>query len=130
MKKVSDEKILAALMEYGTIKEASAATGASVRAIYDRLHEREFSIMYQAARADVLRGATFSLNSRITKAISTIEEIMDDREAPPTIRLQAASAILANVEKFAGRLSEVEAGSRPIKEPSLSELLDMELGTA
>lgn len=110
-------------MEYGTIKEAAAATGASVRTIYDRMHTREFSIMYQAARADALREAAFSLNSRIKKAVTTIENIMDDEAAPPTIRLQAAIAILANVEKFAGRVSETEEGARPLKEPSLDELL-------
>ena len=128
MKKVSDEEILAALMKYGTIKEASAATGASQRSIYDRMHQRAFRVMYEAAKADALREATFILNGRITKAVETIENIMDDGEAPAAIRLQAANAILANVEKFALRLSEVEAGSRPIKEPSLSEMLSMELG--
>ena len=124
MKKVSDEEILAALMKYGTIKDASTATGASVRAIYDRMHEREFKALYEAARADALRQATSSLNGRITKAVETIEAIMDDMEAPAAIRLQAANTLLANVEKFAGRLQEVEAGLRPIKEKSLDELLD------
>ena len=124
MKKLSDEAILAALMKYGTIKEASAATGASVRTIYDRMRQREFQVMYEAARADAIREAASSLNGRIKKAVETIADIMDDREAPAAIRLQAANAILANVEKFAGRLSEVEAGSRPIKEPSLGQLLE------
>ena len=125
MKKISDEEILAALMQYGTIRAASKATGAAERTIYDRMHEREFKAMYKAARADVLRGAVSSLNGRIEKAIETIERIMDDNEAPHAIKLQAANAILANVEKFAARLSEVEAGLRPVKEPSLDELLSM-----
>ena len=128
MKKVSDEAILAALMKYGTIKEASAATGASVRTIYDRMHDRPFKVMYEAARADAIREAASSLNGRIKKAVETIENIMDDGEAPAAIRLQAANAILANVEKFAGRLSEVEAEMRPVKEMSLSEMLNMDLG--
>jgi len=123
MKKVSDEEILAALMKYGTIKEASAATGASQRAIYDRMHQREFRVMYEAAKADALREATFILNGRITKAVETIENIMDDEEAPAAIRLQAANAILANVEKFAGRLGEVEATLKPVKEKTLYEML-------
>ena len=125
MKKISDEEILAALMKYGTIRDASKATGAAERTIYDRMHEREFKAMYKAARADVLRGAVSSLNGRVTKAIETIEKIMDDDEAPHAIKLQAANTILANVEKFATRLSEVEAGLRPVKEPSLDELLTM-----
>ena len=125
MKKISDEEILAALMKYGTIRDASKATGAAERTIYDRMHEREFKAMYKAARADVLRGAVSSLNGRVTKAIETIEKIMDDDEAPHAIKLQAANTILANVEKFATRLSEVEAGLRPVKEPSLDELLSM-----
>jgi len=123
MKKLSNEAILSALMEYGTIKQAAAALNMGVRTLYDRMHEREFKEMYKAARADVLRGAVSSLNSRIEKAVSTIEDIMDDTEAAHAVRLQAAGAILANVEKFAGRLSEVEEGLRPTKELSLDEIL-------
>ena len=91
--------------------------------VYDRMHEREFRVMYEAARADVLRGAVSSLNGRIEKAVSTIEAIMDDTEAAAAVRLQAAGAILANVEKFSGRLTEAEAGLRPTKELSLDEIL-------
>lgn len=123
MKKVSDEALLTALMEHGTIKSASAAIGLAPRTIYDRMHEREFRVMYEAARADVLRGAVSSLNGRIEKAVSTIEDIMDDTEAAAAVRLQAAGAILANVEKFSGRLTEAEAGLRPTKELSLDEIL-------
>jgi hypothetical protein len=128
MKKVSDEQLLSALMEHGTIKGAAAATGAAVRTIYDRMHEREFKVMYEAARADVLRGATASLNSRIEKAVSCIEAIMDNDEAPAAVKLNAANAILSNAERFAGRLTEAESHLRPVKEPSLDELLTMELG--
>ena len=123
MKKIADEEILAALMQYGTIKQAAAATGAGVRTIYDRMHDREFKALYEAARADVLRGAVSSLSGRIEKAVSTIEAIMDDTEAAAAVRLQAAGAILCNVEKFAGRLSDAEAKLRPTKEPTLDDLL-------
>lgn len=124
MKKVSDEELIAALMEYGTIKAVSAKTGIAARTLYDRMHERTFKALYRAAKADALRGAVSSLNGKVQGAIDTIEEIMDDKENPAALRLQAAGAILAHAEKFAGRLAAGEADCMTTKPQTLAEMLD------
>lgn len=56
----SDEKIIASLLQFGTIREA---------------------------------------------AVDTVAEIMQDKEANPATRLQAAQTLLNNASKFASRLA-------------------------
>ena len=124
MKKVSDEELLAAIMKYGTVREASAATGCAARTIYDRMHERAFKAMYRAARADILRGAAAGLNGRIEKAVETIAAILDDEEAPHAVKLQAANAILAHAEKFSSRLTDAEDGLITTEPKTLAEMLE------
>ena len=103
--KASDEAIVAALMSNGTVKGAAAVVGLTERALYDRMSGGAFKAMYMAAKADVLREATASLNAEIAEAVKTTAEIMRDAAVNPAIRLQAASTLLSNAVKFAERLS-------------------------
>ena len=41
-KAVSNEEIIAALLQHGTVKDAAAAAGTTPRTIYDRMNDREF----------------------------------------------------------------------------------------
>ena len=107
---VSDEQIIAALLDNGTLKTAAAAAGISERALYDRMNKGEFQALYKAAKADLIRAAVFNLNKQLQAAIDTVAEIMTDQDANPAIRLQAAQTILNNAGKFAQRLQADEAG--------------------
>lgn len=108
-KTIPDEKIIAALLTTGTIKEAAAAVELSERAIYDRMNTGDFKILYEAARADLLRAAVYELNQHISDAIRTISEIMQDKSTSASIRLQAAQTILNNAGKFSQRLQISES---------------------
>lgn len=107
---ISDEEIIAALLTSGTIKAAAAQAGLSQRAIYDRMTDREFNAKYSAAKSDIMREAVNRINDKLTKAIDTIAEIMENKETAAATRLQAAQAIITNAEKFAGRLTAEEVG--------------------
>lgn len=109
---VSNEEIIAALLQHGTIKEAAAAVGASSRAIYDRMQEKDFRAEYKAAKADIMRKAVISLNGRIAEAITAIADIMNDPATNPAVRLQAAQTILNNSSKFTERLWKDETEAR------------------
>ena len=109
-KAISDEQIIAALLNHGTIKQAAAAAGISERALYDRMNGGDFQALYKAAKADLIRGAVFSLNGKLQEAINTVADIMADDENNPAIRLQAAQTILNNAGKFAQRLQTDESG--------------------
>lgn len=107
---VSDEQIIAALLNNGTLKTAAAAAGISERALYGRMNNGTFQALYRAAKADLIRAAVFNLNNQLQEAVNTVAEIMADKENNPAIRLQAAQTILNNAGKFSQRLQVDENG--------------------
>lgn len=109
---VSNEKIIAALLQYGTMKEAAAAAGTTSRTIYDRMKDKEFRAEYMEAKNDIIRKAVFSINEKLAAAIDAVADIMNDKENNPAVRLQAAQTILNNAGKFAQRLAQDEYQSR------------------
>jgi len=108
-KTVSNEEIIAALMNSSTLAQAAQAAGISSRALYDRMKDPEFRAAYRIEKAAIVRQAAQNLNGRIAGAVDTIAEIMQDADANPAIRLQAAQTILSNAAKFAERLDAVDA---------------------
>lgn len=104
----SDEKIIAALMDAGTIKGAAALLSMGERTIYERMQENTFQELYANAKADLLRAAVTKINAHIEAAIDTTAGIMANAEVNPAIRLQAAQTILNTASKFAERLRTEE----------------------
>lgn len=121
---VTDEQIIAALISSGTIAKAAEAAGISSRTIYERMTHREFKAAYRAAKSDLIRQAVFNMDNKLTDAINTIAEIMNDKTANPAIRLQAAQTILNNAQKFAERLQGEE---HSIAQATEKPLFDFEL---
>lgn len=105
---VSDEQIIAALLNSGSIQQAAALTGIAPRTIYDRMGYREFKAAYSAAKADIVRQATLTLNRNLSAAVDVVTGIMNDDENPAAIRLQAAKMIIENAAKFADRLNSAD----------------------
>lgn len=111
-KAVSDEEIIAAILQHGTIREAAQAAGIAPRTIYDRMENRDFRALYMAAKNDIIRKAVFSINEKLSQAIDAVAEIMTDKDNNPAVRLQAAQTIINNAGKFAERLAKDEYNSR------------------
>lgn len=111
-KAISNEEIIAALLQHGTIKEAAAAAGTTPRTIYDRMNDRDFRAEYMEAKNDIIRKAVFSINEKLSAAIDAVADIMTDADNNPAIRLQAAQTIINNAGKFADRLTKDEYQSR------------------
>lgn len=111
-KTISNEEIIAALLQHGTMKDAAAAAGTTARTIYDRMNDKEFRAEYMAAKNDIIRKAVFTINEKLSAAVDTITEIMSDSGTNPAVRLQAAQTILNNASKFAERLAQDETKSR------------------
>ena len=104
----SNEEIIVALMNNSTLAQAATAAGISSRALYDRMTDQAFRAEYQAARAAVLRETVNNLTQRTSAAVNTIAEIMEDTEASPATRLQAAQIILNTAAKFTERLDKAD----------------------
>lgn len=111
-KAVSDEEIIAALISNRTIKEAAAAVGIADRTIYDRMNDRDFRSAYKWAKTDIIRQAVFSINEKLAAAVESVAEIMNDTNANPAVRLQAAQTIINNAAKFSARLTSEETANR------------------
>ena len=107
-KAISDEQLIAALLNHGTIKAAASAAGISERALYDRMNTGDFQVLYKAAKAELIRAAVFSINGKLQEAIDTVAEIRANQENNPAIRLQAAQTILNTACKFTQRLAADE----------------------
>ncbi len=121
---ISNEEIIAAMLQHGTIKEAAAATGTTPRTIYDRMKKKDFRAAYMEAKNDIFRKAVFSINEKLTAAIDAIVEIMSNPDNSPAVRLRAAEMILANAEKFATRLAREETDSRHEGQSSLEKSME------
>ena len=106
---VSDEQIITALLNSGTLKAAAAAAGLPERTLHDRMSSGEFQALYKAAKADLVRTAVFDLSKRMTEAINTVAEIMEDEDVNAAVRLQAAQTILNNAAKLMQQLQTDES---------------------
>ena len=100
----SNEKIIAALLTHGTIKEAAKAAGVSPRTIYDRLRNMDFAAEYMEAKNDVLRKAVINISAHLSEAIDTVAEIVTNKDINPATRLQAAQTLLSYADKYTGRI--------------------------
>ena len=109
-KTISDEAIIAALLDHGTIRAAAEAVGLSERTIYDRMSDGEFQALYRAAKSDLVRAALLRINRHLERAIDTVAGIMEDEDNNADGRLQAAQTIINNAGKFAQRLQTNETG--------------------
>lgn len=109
---VSNEEIITALLQHGTIKEAAQAVNLAPRTIYDRMNEREFRAEYATAKAEIIRKAVIDVNSRLSAAIGAVFDIMEDKDNNAAVRLQAAQTIINTAAKFADRLNTAETTAR------------------
>lgn len=90
------EQALVALLEKGTVREASEKCGVSETTIWRWLRdEPEFQRRYQAARQQLVQTAIARLQSASDTAINTLTAICEDSSAPATARIAAARAILS-----------------------------------
>ena len=108
-KGITDEQLVVAILDHGTIREAAQAVGLAERTVYDRMTKSNFQAVYRAAKNDLIRSAVLNLNRRIQSAVDVVASIMEDEEINPATRLQAAQTILNNAAKFATRLQADEA---------------------
>lgn len=108
MAKVTDEQIITALLNNGTIKAAATALHITDRCLYDRMSDGDFQALYKAAKADIIRQAVCSMNNKLEDAIATVYEVMTDKEVNAATRLQAAQTLINTAAKFTDRLNSTE----------------------
>lgn len=98
--KISDEKVLAALLENGSIRKAAAALGCSAGCVRDRLRDEQFKKSYEDAKGAVLSEAADCMKIRVGLAIDTLSAVMENADNPATVRVSAADSLLRHALRY------------------------------
>lgn len=123
------ERFLSELLLHGTVEKAAFNADISKSTAYRYLDDDEFNKLYKDKRKQLLDEVIGQLTTAATKAVKTLEGVLDDEEAPPTAKVSASRAILDNMFKgfsiveIEERLSRIEGsledtylGSKNMKE--------------
>lgn len=105
---------IAALLIQPTMKEAATAAGVNEATLWRWLQSREFHAAYMKARRDSVKQALARLQQTTTEAVTVLRDIMIDTDAPCSVRVTAAKAIIdysikaVEVEDLEQRVFELE----------------------
>lgn len=94
MPKLNNEKILAALVTCGSIRKAASIAGVSESTVRARLDDPVFRERYDKAKTAILSEACDAITARLTLAIDTLCEVLDNTENAATVRVSAADSLL------------------------------------
>ena len=94
MQRKNDEIILSALIAAGSIRAAAKIADVSETTIRTRLNDDDFRQRYEQAKGAILTEACDALSARLTLAVDTLCEVLEDTENAATVRVSAASEIL------------------------------------
>jgi predicted DNA-binding transcriptional regulator AlpA len=106
------EATIAALLEMPTTAAAAKVAGISEPTLWRWLQQPEFQEQYRNAKRRVVEQAITSVQKATGEAVSTLREIMNDKEAPTSSRVSAAKIILETAIKtveIEGILTRLEA---------------------
>ena len=100
MYNLKDEKILSALISCGSIREASKVAKVSPSTIRNKLQDTEFKQRYQEAKDHILTEVCDTMTARLTTAVDTLYNVMQDSETPSSVRISAADSILRHSLRY------------------------------
>lgn len=92
--RISDEKMILAILSNKDLLTASKTLGISVQSIYNRLRKPEFRQRLQQERQGKFEVANSKLTDSMGKAISTLVEILEDTNISAGVRIRAAQILL------------------------------------
>ena len=92
--RISDEKMILAILSNKDLLTASKTLGISVQSIYNRLRKPEFRQRLQQERQGKFEVANSKLTDRMGKAISTLVEILEDTNISAGVRIRASQILL------------------------------------
>jgi len=102
-----DELLALALAQGKTRAQAAAAVGLGERTVYTKLARPEFAQRVRDLRAELLDRAVGHLTEAAEEAAMTLRELLA-KDVPPTVRLGAARAVLADLVSLAFHASVEE----------------------
>ena len=107
-KRLTDETIIAALVEAGSIKEAAGKLNCTPRTLYERMKKPAFRELYNQAKGELMKTATAKLQAHLSGAVNTLVGIMNDKETAPQTRANCAVSILQYGARYAEATDIIE----------------------
>lgn len=92
--RISDERMIFAILSNKDILTASKTLGISVQSIYNRLRKPEFRQRLQQERQGKFEVANSKLTDSMGKAISVLVEILEDANVSAGVRIRASQILL------------------------------------
>ena len=98
MKDQKKQRALTALVETGSLSEASERAGISRRTLYNYLSkDHDFAVAYQETQEQIILSLVDDVTGRMTKAMDVIMDIMQDENVKPETRLRASESLLSQL---------------------------------
>ena len=107
-------KFLKALLTTATVEEASQQASITRKTAYKYLNDPIFKEAYRDARRDAMQQVTTTLQATSVKAVHTLAEVLDDKDATASAKVQASRSILEfayraiELDDITARLEELE----------------------
>lgn len=101
------EKVLRALFDARTIREAAQIAGVSESRVYAYTREEDFQARLREESSALLRVASKRLSEKIGSAIAVLGAVMEDESAPPQVRVAAADKIVGHALKINERVDVI-----------------------
>lgn len=114
-KKVSDEKLLTALLVHGGVAKAAAVLQISRATIYKRLQDDDFRTQYNSAQGALLTVAATYMAGGLSDAVKALLDVIRDESNTASVRVSAADSLLRHCCRYVEsasicrRLDELEA---------------------
>ena len=114
-KTLSDEQIVAAILQCGTVKAAALHLGISEKTLCARMSKDSYIDLYNATVSGILRHAANSMLEKIDTATETTIAIMKDKNTDSKTRLQAAQTIYAYADKFTAAATAADTAGQNMR---------------
>ena len=108
----NNEVIMAALLANGSVRAAARSANVSEATIRARLKNKDFRERYESEKAKILSEACDALTARLTLAIDTLCEVLEDVQSPATVKVSASDCLLRHCVRYVeivSILSRIEA---------------------
>ena len=86
--------LIAALLSCGSIRQAAKNLNCSESTIRNKLRDAEFVERYTQAKQNILSEACDAISARLTLAIDTLSDIINDDKNAATVKVAAADTLL------------------------------------
>ena len=110
------EQSVVAVLTCSSLEAAAAQAGVSESTLRRWLKTPDFSTALRAAQREIYQQSMTQLVRVTGKAVAALEQILDDVEAPPAVKVSAAKAVLdlamkAAAEDLEARVEALERGA-------------------